>query len=293
MLYLTRIQKLINVHLEKKFKIEVHAQSQLNEAMRYAVLNGGKRLRAALIFATGEALGAKKSVLLEIAAAVEIIHAFSLIHDDLPALDNDDLRRGKPTCHIVYGEALAILAGDALHTYAFEIVSSLSERMLPSHLVLKMVQLLSKSLGAQGLIGGEALDITLTNQHATREVLENMYRMKTGALIEVSILLGALAAECNNKKNLENLSAFGQTIGLLFQIHDDIIGIESSTSRLGKTQGQDAKCNKSTYPQVLGLEGAKQQERVLYEHAITLLKQCKMENTALKTLTDFFIKRDY
>jgi geranylgeranyl pyrophosphate synthase len=293
MLYLTRIQKLINAHLDKKLKLDERAPSDLNEAMRYAVLNGGKRLRAALIFATGEALGAKKDVLLEIAAAVEIIHAFSLIHDDLPALDNDALRRGKPTCHIVYGEAIAILAGDALHTYAFEIVASIPERILPSHLVLKMVQLLSKALGAQGLIGGEALDITLTNQNATCEVLDTMYRMKTGALIEVSILLGALAAGCENRKTLKNLSAFGQTIGLLFQIHDDIIGIESSTAKLGKTQGQDAKCNKSTYPQVLGMEGAKQQEHILYEQAMTFLKLCKMEQTALKTLTDFFMKRDY
>lgn len=291
--YLIQCQKKVNATLDKVLPKGNIEPCDLHEAMRYAVLNGGKRVRAALVYATGEVLGAKPSLLNPIAAAMEMIHAFSLIHDDLPAIDNDDLRRGKPTCHKVFGEATAILAGDALHTYAFEMICSLPQKYLPAKMIVQMTLLLARAVGSQGLIGGEELDIKMTNQPGMLEKIEKMYQLKTGCLIHSCVMLGALAANCEDKKTLQNLSKFGYCLGLLFQIHDDIIGIESTTQTLGKTQGKDLLLEKTIYPLLLGMDKTKQKEQALHDEALSYLKKSKINPAPLTILTDFIVDRNY
>lgn len=294
--YLKRCQKRVETSLKELLPSPNRQPRPLNQAMRYAVLSGGKRLRAALIFATGESMGAKSAILGNVGAAVEMVHAYSLIHDDLPALDNDDLRRGKPTCHKAFGEATAILAGDALQSLSFEILSHLPSHDLSPKVELKMIETLTQAIGSAGMIGGEELDLEMVNQKVSLKQLETMYRLKTGCLLEASLTLGALAANCQDKKILQNLSKFGKYIGLAFQIHDDIIGIESDTKTLGKTQGNDLALNKPVYPVVVGMARAKKKERMLYRKALSYLDKLNglgFNTDKLKAIAAYIIERSY
>lgn len=291
--YIKHSQKRVNTALAKLLPNPNKEPRELYKAMRYSVLNGGKRIRSALVYATGDALGANPKVLDRVSAAIEMIHAFSLIHDDLPALDNDDLRRGKPSCHKAYGEATAILAGDALHTLAFEVLTDISPKLLPPAMTLRMIHLFADAIGPTGLAGGQALDIAMVNEKVTIKALATTYKLKTGNFITTSILMGALAARCQRKSVLDNLKKFGDAIGLAFQIHDDIIGVETDTQTLGKPQGSDVSRNKPTYPSLLGLDAAKKIEKNTFNQAIRYLTKTRMDYEQLAAIAAYVIERDY
>jgi len=231
----------------------------LHKAMRYAVLGGGKRLRPVLVYAVGTALGAKPERLDSAAAAVEIIHAYSLVHDDLPAMDDDALRRGRPTCHVAFGEAMAILAGDALQALAFEVLAGDAVLDASPALHVEMLRTLAAACGAHGMAGGQAFDLAAVGKTLSPQELERMHVYKTGALIRASTRLGALAAGCSDGQTLDALDRYGHAIGLAFQIRDDILDIEGDSATIGKTAGKDVADNKPTYPATLGMAGASSQ----------------------------------
>ncbi len=289
--YLDHCRQRVNYSIEKQLPSVHKVPCQLHKAMRYAVLNGGKRVRAALVYATGEALGADGRVLDKASTAIELIHAFSLVHDDLPAIDNDDLRRGKPACHKKFDEATAILAGDALLVLSFRVLSGISQRQLAPEINLKMIQILSNYVGSCGMAGGEMLDTALQDQTITLRKLAFIYKLKTSYLICASILLGALSANCQDPKLLANLEKFGLYAGLAFQIHDDIIGIEVDTATLGKPQGSDITNKKPTYPQLIGLDQAKRQKKIYFDKALHFLEQTQLKYEKLTCLTQFIIQR--
>ncbi len=229
------------------------APQRLHQAMRYAALGGGKRMRPMLVYATGYLFAAEEARLDAAAVAVELIHAYSLVHDDLPAMDDDDLRRGRPTTHIAFDEATAILAGDALQTRAFEILAS---AWMPASLALNCVQTLAGASGAAGMCGGQALDIDATGQQQAVADLKHMHGLKTGALIRAAVRMGALCGEASDAQ-LAQLDSFADTLGLAFQVRDDILDVEASSEQLGKTAGKDQAQDKSTFPSLLGMDGAK------------------------------------
>jgi len=267
-------------------QIEVN-EPTLHQAMNYGLLLGGKRVRPYLVYAVGEMLGANKRDLDHVAGSVEAIHAYSLIHDDLPAMDNDELRRGQPTCHIKFDHATAILAGDALQTLAFEL---LTDSPLPASAQVAMVKALAKASGYQGMCGGQALDIAATNRDITLSQLETIHRHKTGALIQAAVELGAIAGNANAQQ-LKALRSFAQNIGLAFQVHDDILDIISDTETLGKPQGSDQAANKSTYPALLGLEQASLKASALIDQAITALDTLALDSQQLKDFAQYIISR--
>ncbi|AGB81323.1 geranylgeranyl pyrophosphate synthase [Serratia sp. FGI94] len=268
---------------------------QLVEAMRYGALLGGKRLRPFLVYATGEMFGVPPGNLDAPAAAVECIHAYSLIHDDLPAMDDDDLRRGQPTCHIKFGEANAILAGDALQTLAFSI---LADAEMPDVAVrdrLAMVSELATASGVAGMCGGQALDLAAEERQINLEELEQIHRHKTGALIRSAVRLGALAAGETGHAALHELDRYAEAIGLAFQVQDDILDVIGETAKIGKRQGADQQHGKSTYPALLGLDNAKAKAWDLYQEALSALDTLTAQsyNTAsLRALASFIIERD-
>ncbi|MGF6494906.1 farnesyl diphosphate synthase [Luteibacter sp. 621] len=240
---------------------------ELHRAMRYAVLGGGKRLRPLLVYAAGHALGSDGPVLDAPACAVEIIHAYSLVHDDLPAMDDDDLRRGRPTCHIVFGEAMAILAGDALQALAFEILAETPEGDDPAQRIA-MLRTLGAACGAEGMAGGQAFDLSAVGRKLTLEELERMHAYKTGALIRASVRLGALAAGCRDTALLERLDRYGHAVGLAFQVRDDILDIEGESAVIGKTAGKDAAADKPTFPSIIGLDASRARLVALVDEAL-------------------------
>jgi len=243
----------------------------LSSAMRYSTLNGGKRLRAMLVYAAGLPFGATLEQLDISACAIECIHAYSLIHDDLPAMDDDDLRRGKPTSHIQFDEATAILAGDALQTHAFQLLSNSSNADISDSNRLKMIQVLAKASGTEGMVGGQMLDILATNQGITLDELKLVHSLKTSALIEASILLGALSSQNVNDTDYTLLSDYGKKIGLAFQIIDDILDETADTATLGKKAGADKLLGKSTYTALLGVDNARKQAHELIDSALQSL----------------------
>ncbi|MCH9675714.1 MAG: (2E,6E)-farnesyl diphosphate synthase, partial [Gammaproteobacteria bacterium] len=239
--------------------------ARLHQAMRYAVLNGGKRLRAMLVYAAGEACGAPMTRLNTPACAVELLHAYSLVHDDLPAMDDDDLRRGKPSCHRAFDEATAILAGDALQTLAFNVLTdevggSATQR-------LRMLRSLADASGSRGMAGGQCIDLEAVGKELALEELEIMHAHKTGALIRSAVQMGALCSNDVNDQILADLDKYASRIGLAFQIQDDVLDIEGDTETLGKPQGADVAMGKPTYPAFLGLERAKAAAVALHEEA--------------------------
>lgn len=264
---------------------------RLHEAMRYATLGGGKRVRAALVYASGAALGVPERILDAPACAVELIHAYSLVHDDLPCMDDDDLRRGQPTCHKAYDEATALLVGDALHTLAFEILATDSALEVATAHRLRMIETLARAAGSRGMAGGQALDLESIGGTLTRNQLEDMHRRKTGALIRAAVLLGAHAAQEAQETLVRALDEYGRCVGLAFQIADDILDVEGDTRTLGKTTGTDRARGKPTYPAVLGLEGAKAQAREWHAAALESLGPLGDNGKFLADLADFIIER--
>ena len=278
--------------LQQYFDQPLDTAHTVKEATQYGLFNGGKRLRPFLVYASGEMLGANKQDLDILAAAIECIHSYSLVHDDLPAMDDDDLRRGRPTCHIEFDDAHAILAGDALQTLAFELISAHNFTCSASTQV-KMISALAKASGLEGMVGGQGLDIAATDKVITIQQLERIHRLKTGALINCAITLGALCSEKADKQTLENLRVFGYAIGLAFQVHDDILDVEGDTFTLGKPQGSDLAANKATYPALLGMQGAKQMAQNLIEQAHQALNKIDADTSILAALANYLIKRDH
>ena len=266
---------------------------QLHQAMRYAVLNGGKRIRPILVYATARAVGLEPATLDGPACAVEFIHAFSLIHDDLPAMDDDELRHGKPTCHKAFGEAIALLAGDALQALAFQVLAQDQTMTRQPAIRLHLVATLAQAAGSRGMAGGQAIDLAAVGKELTLAELENMHIHKTGALIRASVLMGALSQEALPAVSLQQLDHYAKCIGLAFQIRDDILDVTADTSTLGKTQGADALLNKPTYPALLGLEGARNHARTLVDEALASLQTFGPEADVLRWIAGYIVERPY
>ncbi|WP_411705427.1 (2E,6E)-farnesyl diphosphate synthase [Edaphovirga cremea] len=270
-------------------------ETQLVSAMRHGALLGGKRLRPYLVYATGEMFGVSLDNLDAPAAAVECIHAYSLIHDDLPAMDDDDLRRGQPTCHIKFGEASAILAGDALQTLAFSIIADAPMPDVAMKDRLSMISELATASGVFGMCGGQALDLAAEGKPISLAQLEQLHRHKTGALIRAAVRLGAFAAGDNGRKALPLLDRYAEAIGLAFQVQDDILDVIGDTATIGKRQGADQQHGKSTYPALLGLDSAQAKAWDLYQEALaalTLLAEQSYNTAPLQALASFIIERD-
>lgn len=265
--------------------------SKLYKAMRYSVFNGGKRVRPALCFAAADAIGASNSNTAKVAAAVEMIHAYSLIHDDLPAMDDDDLRRGVPTCHIKFDEATAILAGDGLQSLAFKQLTELAD--LPASINLKLIAILSDLAGCNGMATGQAIDLASTGKQLSAEELNFMHNHKTGALIEASVVMGALATNQATDDQIEAFKQYARAIGLAFQIQDDILDVESSTEELGKSQGSDSANDKATYTSILGIEKARSEAEKLYQTSIDALSIFSTSADPLRALAKFIVHRSF
>ena len=264
----------------------------LHDAMRYAVLGQGKRIRPVLVYSSGSAFGVDLAELDGPASAVEIIHAYSLIHDDLPAMDDDELRRGKPTCHVAYDEATAILAGDALQALAFHVLAHDPDIKVNAEQRIRMIDILAVASGSRGMAGGQAIDLEAVGKKLNIAELENMHIHKTGALIRASVELGALSSPELDDERLECVSHFAKCIGLAFQVQDDILDIESDTETLGKPQGSDQARNKPTYPELLGMKGAKEVARNLHDEAIESLKDFDEKADMLRGIADYIVKRE-
>ena len=264
---------------------------ELHRAMRYATLAGGKYVRPLLVYATGEIFAADPAVLDAPACAVEMIHAYSLIHDDLPAMDDDALRRGKPSCHIAFGEAMAILAGDALQALAFHLLASDPMAAVDPARRLRMIDTLAEASSSLGMAGGQAIDLTAVGRRLELRDLENMHLRKTGALIGASVRLGALAAGADDIDALQRLQNYARCIGLAFQIRDDILDVEGETAVIGKTSGADVLACKPTYCSLLGVEGARALARRLHEEAIAHLDPFGAGADVLRELAGYIVTR--
>ncbi len=266
---------------------------QLHAAMRYATLNGGKRFRAMLVYASGEVLGTDLKTLDVPACAVELIHAYSLVHDDLPAMDDDTLRRGKATCHVAFGEATAILAGDALQALAFELLAADEALRVAPVRRLRMLQILASACGSLGMVGGQARDIDATGTTPSLEQLRALHSAKTGALIRAAVQLGALASEHVDEPTLQALEAYAGRVGLAFQVIDDVLDEESPTGILGKTAGSDRAADKATYPSLIGLTGSRQLAADLCLEAQAALRDLDLDTAFLSELSQLAVTRHY
>jgi geranylgeranyl pyrophosphate synthase len=261
----------------------------LQEAISYAVFNGGKRIRPLLVYATGLALGSPLENLDPAAAAIELMHAYSLVHDDLPAMDNADTRRGKPSCHKVYGEAVAILAGDALQSLAFQVIIAQPAQILPQQR-LKMLGILSDASGINGMAGGQALDM-LGADNTLVELL-NLYRLKTGALLLASVRMGMVSANLTDETLEAGLINYAECLGLGFQLRDDLLDIESSSAVSGKPQGLDAANNKITYPLLLGVENTRNKIAELHEQALAGIESLGKDGQMLRDISGYLLNRE-
>jgi len=281
----------VDAQLEQIIPKATGPASQLYKAMRYSVFNGGKRVRPALCFAAAEAVASSDLNTAKVAASLEMIHAYSLIHDDLPAMDDDNLRRGVPTCHIQFDEATAILAGDALQSLAFKQLTELTD--LPASTNLKLIAILSDLAGCNGMVSGQAVDLASTGRQLSADELNYMHNHKTGALIEASVVMGALATDNATEEQVEALRQFARSIGLAFQIQDDILDVESSTEKLGKSQGSDSANNKATYTSILGVERARTEASQLYAQSIDALSLFADRAESLRALAKFIVHRSF
>ena len=286
--YLQHIEGILNEMLS------ANQPQYIYDAMRYSVLGGGKRIRPLLVYATGEALKIKPEMLDKPAAAIELIHAYSLIHDDLPCMDDDALRRGKPTVHIAYNDATAVLAGDALQALAFEILST------PMHGIcaenqLKMLNILANASGVNGMVKGQAIDLEAVGKALTENELEAMHMHKTGALIRASVILPSYCMDkiddTETVKKRVKLDEYASSIGLAFQVRDDILDIQSDTETLGKQQGADIAAGKPTYPSIMGMQAAKEKLFNLHQKALDSLLDFGKEADLLRDIADFIVKR--
>jgi farnesyl diphosphate synthase len=282
-LWRNRIETVLAIHLPSETKPPI----RLHQAMRYATLGGGKRIRACLVYASGSLFHATLDRLDSAAAAVEMTHAYSLIHDDLPAMDDDHLRRGKPTLHIAFDEATAILAGDALQTQAY---LSLLNGPVSDHTRVALLASLAEASGAAGMCGGQQMDMDAIHQSLDLASLETLHSLKTGALICASVRMGALIGNADTFE-LDTLNEFAHALGLAFQIRDDILDIEASSEQLGKTAGKDVEQNKSTYPKLLGLEQTKKLLESYSKKMQTSLGRLKGDTSALQYIAQFAVNR--
>jgi len=290
---LDKYQKRVDAALDKYLPSDDPPEHNLAEAIRYCVIGGGKRIRPAMVYAAGEAMGVSTDLLDIPACAVEMIHAYSLIHDDLPAMDDDDLRRGRATCHIAFDEATAILAGDALQALAYEILAKDDHKELTPEHRIKMLSLLTEASGAHGMAGGQAVDLASVGKQLTLQQLEQMHRLKTGALIRASILLGAMCKHDITQDELDLLSNYALCIGLSFQIQDDILDVVSDTETLGKPQGSDEEQEKPTFPAIIGLETSKQRALEQHELALKALESLDEKADSLRQLSAYIVERQY
>ncbi|HHW55191.1 MAG: polyprenyl synthetase family protein [bacterium] len=265
--------------------------SILNEAMRYSVFAGGKRLRPILTIAAAEAVGGREEDVMTAACAIELIHTYSLIHDDLPAMDDDDYRRGRPTNHKVYGEALAILAGDALLTKAFEILAGCSVPGTAGRLMLRVIGEIAEAAGARGMVGGQTLDILSEGKAVDARTLFYIHKNKTGALLRASVRTGAILAGAGEEE-LTALTSFAEEFGLLFQITDDILNVVGDSSKMGKPVGTDAQRAKATYPALYGLDGARKMAREGKERALAALDSFDSKADPLRLLVSYLLERE-
>ncbi|MFD1428079.1 polyprenyl synthetase family protein [Kroppenstedtia sanguinis] len=291
--YLEEKAKSIESRLKEYVESPVGVPGKLREAMAYSLLAGGKRLRPVLTLATAEALGGSEEKALPFACAVEMIHTYSLIHDDLPAMDDDDFRRGNPTNHKIYGEAMAILAGDALLTQAFGLMAEGAlEAELPRETALTLIQECAARVGAEGMVGGQVKDIQGEGREVSLDELQDIHRSKTGDLITGSVRMGAMVAG-SGENELQALTGYAERLGLAFQIQDDVLDVVGDHQKLGKPVGSDEVKNKSTYPSLLGLDSSKERVRSLIEEAKQLItSQERIRPDRLLAIADYLIVRD-
>jgi geranylgeranyl diphosphate synthase type II len=290
-IYQARTQARVNAALDGLFLAPSPELTRLYAAMRYSVMNGGKRVRPLLAYAACEALGSSPALADGAACAVELIHAYSLVHDDLPAMDDDDLRRGQPTTHKAFDEACAILAGDGLQSLAFSVLLDSTLTPQDADTRLKMVSLLAQAAGPAGMVGGQAIDLGSVGLKLDQAALAFMHRHKTGALIEASVTLGALASGRAEKAELNFLRTYAQAVGLAFQVQDDILDVESDTATLGKRQGADIARDKPTYPALLGLDAAKGYALELCDQALHALRPFDAAAEPLRDLARYIVER--
>jgi len=292
--FLTECRARVTLALEAQLPVPEIQPEPLHRAMRYAVLVGGKYLRPALTYGTGLAIGLVPETLNAPACALELIHAYSLVHDDLPAMDDDDLRRGRSTCHKVFGEAMAILAGDALQTLAFQILASNDTVPGGAQARIAMLDTLARAVGSRGMAGGQALDlITSTSDREIDLVtLENIHIHKTGALIRASVRMATLARPELDQEAAGHLDRYAKCLGLAFQIRDDILDVEGETAVIGKTRGKDLAQDKATYPALLGLSEAREQARMLVSEALTNLRDFGVCADPLRWIARYIVDRD-
>lgn len=283
----------VNVTLSQTINDLPEHSIRLKQAMEYALFIGGKRMRPFLVYATGKMLSVQDQDLDGPAAAIEAIHAYSLIHDDLPAMDNDDVRRGHPTCHIQYDEATAMLAGDALQTLAFQILCDypLSNELEPKR--IELVKIVSQAAGYNGMCGGQAMDLAATDKLISQQQLEDLHGKKTGSLLSACVEMAITLSSDITPQNRQNLMRFAKTIGLAFQVQDDILDVVGDSAVLGKPQGSDQAHNKSTYPAMLGLEQAQVYLNDLHQQALQALRALPYNTQTLVSFTDFVIHRAY
>ena len=263
----------------------------LHEAIRYTVMGGGKRIRPTLVYAGGLSVGADRQLLDRPACAIELIHAYSLIHDDLPAMDDDDLRRGKPSCHRAFDEATAILAGDALQSLAFQVLSNGNDDSVSEATRLRMINTLALASGSRGMAGGQAIDLAATGQQLNIAELEDMHIHKTGALIRASVVLGALCGKTAEQSAIDKLDHYAKCIGLAFQIRDDILDVEGEARTLGKNPGMDQAREKSTYPALIGMDAARQRATELHNEALDSLSGFSDSADPLRWISSYIIER--
>ncbi|OHX10428.1 geranyl transferase [Chromobacterium sphagni] len=290
--WMTAIQQQMETALERLLPAADCAPQRLHQAMRYATLEGGKRVRPLLAFAAGELVDAKPDNLARIGAALEMIHSYSLVHDDMPCMDNDVLRRGKPTCHVAFDEATALLVGDALQTRAFELISQPMAGVAVAS-QLEMTHTLAHASGHAGMAGGQAIDLASVGLPLSMPELEFMHMLKTGALIRASVLMGAMAGRELSAAEKQALDAFAKRIGLAFQVVDDILDCEADTATLGKTAGKDAAHDKPTYVSLLGLPEAKRMAKDLHDQAFAALQGFGPQADRLKQLADYIVARSF
>ncbi len=289
--YQKSCQLRVDAALEALFVAPRGELAQLYQAMRYSVINGGKRVRPLLVYAACEALEGDIGLADGAACAVELIHAYSLVHDDLPAMDDDDLRRGQPTTHKAFDEASAILAGDGLQSLAFEVLADPQRNPQDADLRLTMITSLAVAAGPAGMVGGQAIDLGSVGRKLDQQALEVMHRHKTGALIEASVRLGALASGRADERTLRALQGYAQAVGLAFQVQDDILDVESDTATLGKRQGADIARDKPTYPALLGLDAAKAYALELRDQALHALRPFDAAAEPLRELARYIVER--
>ncbi|MEM9387393.1 MAG: farnesyl diphosphate synthase [Pseudomonadota bacterium] len=286
-------QARIEAALSERLPAQEQIPRRLHEAMRYVALGGGKRVRPLLVYFTGEVLDLDPAVLDAPACAIELIHAYSLVHDDLPAMDDDEMRRGRPTCHIAYDEATAILVGDALQVLAFEILGTDPSLQRDAQTRLTLINLLSTAAGPSGMAGGQAIDVENTGKPMSRDELAFMHRLKTGALIRASVLLSAHCRTDLSTERWAALERFSELAGHAFQVQDDILDVEGEAERLGKTPGADEARHKPTYPSIVGLDEAKRIARDLYRASLDALADFGEKAEPLRWLAAYIIERDY